>query len=159
MRHRPTDPQHPTVPRHGVAGHSSFDPSGKTGGKVWTSAGVVLLALFLSAFPLAAQGSADTERGADPGDGGAAKAAHVVNINTADASQLALLPRVGPALSQRILDFRKENGEFEAPEELILVRGIGEKTFELLEPYVVVKGETTLTEKVRGVRSASAGGR
>lgn len=159
MSNRPIDPQHTNVLRHGVARSSSSDPSRKPGGKVSTAAGVVLLALFLSAFPLAAQGSADTEQGADPGDGGGTKAAHVVNINTADASQLALLPRVGPALSQRILDFRQENGEFEAPEELILVRGIGEKTFELLEPYVVVKGETTLTEKVRGVRSASGGSR
>ena len=124
----------------------------KNGGRAATAAGVVLLALFLTAFPVAAQ-----EGGAADGDasGGAEKAARVVNINTADASQLALLPRVGPALSQRILDFRKDNGDFEAPEELILVRGIGEKTFELLEPYVVVKGETTLTEKIRGVRRTS----
>lgn len=125
-------------------------------GRVLTTAGVVLLALFLSVFPLAAQDGGNADESPKGGD---EPAARVVNINTADASQLALLPRVGPALSQRILDFRKENGEFEAPEELILVRGIGEKTFELLEPYVVVKGKTTLTEKVRGVRSASGGRR
>ena len=75
-----------------------------------------------------------------------------VNINEADASELALLPRVGPALSARIVEYREETGKFKSPEDLMLVRGIGEKTFELMEPYVAVSGKTTLTEKVRGVR-------
>ncbi len=74
----------------------------------------------------------------------------VVNINEASASQLALLPRVGPSLSARIVEFREENGKFKAPADLMLVRGIGEKTFQLMEPFVAVSGETTLTEKVRG---------
>ena len=73
----------------------------------------------------------------------------VININEASASQLALLPRVGPSLSARIVEFRKENGKFKAPADLMLVRGIGEKTFQLMKPYVVVSGETTLTEKIR----------
>ncbi len=73
----------------------------------------------------------------------------VVNINEASASQLALLPRVGPSLSARIIEFREENGKFKAPADLMLVRGIGEKTFQLMEPYIAVSGETTLTEKVR----------
>ncbi len=74
----------------------------------------------------------------------------VVNINEASASQLALLPRVGPSLSARIVELREENGKFKAPADLMLVRGIGEKTFQLMEPYVAVSGETTLSEKVRG---------
>jgi competence protein ComEA len=78
-----------------------------------------------------------------------------VNVNSADASQLALLPRVGPAIAQRIVDYRKQNGPFKKPEDLMLVRGIGEKTYELLKPYVVTAGETTLKEKVRASRSAS----
>lgn len=73
----------------------------------------------------------------------------VVNVNTADQDQLALLPRVGPALALRIIEYRDANGELTAPEELMLVRGIGEKTFELLEPWVAVEGETTLDGKVR----------
>jgi competence protein ComEA len=73
----------------------------------------------------------------------------VVNVNTADEDQLALLPRVGPSIAGRIAEHREANGEFAGPEELMLVRGIGEKTFELLEPWVVVEGDTTLTEKVR----------
>lgn len=72
-----------------------------------------------------------------------------VNINTAEIEQLSYLPRVGPALAQRIADFREENGEFESTEDLILVRGIGEKTYAQLEPFVVVEGKTTLTRKLR----------
>lgn len=79
----------------------------------------------------------------------------VVNINDASAGQLALLPRVGPSLSTRIVEFRKENGKFKAPADLMLVRGIGEKTFQLMEPYVAVSGETTLSEKVRGSQTQS----
>ena len=79
----------------------------------------------------------------------AADKSRVVNINEADAGQLALLPRVGPSLSARIVEFREANGKFKAPADLMLVRGIGEKTFALMEPYVAVSGETTLTEKVQ----------
>lgn len=79
----------------------------------------------------------------------AAAASGVVNVNTAEESQLTLLPRIGPSIAGRIVEFREENGPFESKEDLMLVRGIGEKTFELLEPYVVTKGETTLTGKVR----------
>ncbi len=77
----------------------------------------------------------------------------VVNINDADLEQLALLPRVGETVGQRIVDYREENGGFKDVEELLLVQGIGDKTFELLAPYVVVSGKTTLAEKVTVERS------
>lgn len=86
----------------------------------------------------------------------AAEARRVVNVNTADTSQLALLPRVGPAVAQRIVDFRKENGPFKSPEDLMLVQGIGEKTYQLIKPYVAVSGETTLKEKVKASKAASS---
>lgn len=78
----------------------------------------------------------------------------VVNINEADLEQLSLLPRVGETVGQRIVDFRDANGGFKDVEELLLVQGIGDKTFELLEPYVAVSGKTTLTEKVTVTRDA-----
>ena len=77
-----------------------------------------------------------------------------VNVNTADASQLALLPRVGPSVAQKIIDFRKENGPFKSAEDLMLVQGIGEKTYQLLKPYVAVSGETTLKEKVKAGKTS-----
>ncbi len=87
----------------------------------------------------------------------AAGAKGVVNINTASAEQLAYLPRVGPSLAGRIIQFREKNGRFKEPTDLLLVRGIGDSTFELLEPYVAVSGETSLAEKVR-VENKSKGG-
>mgnify|MGYP000880657541 FL=1 len=72
-----------------------------------------------------------------------------VNINTATAEQLQLLPRVGPSLAKRIVDFRSSNGTFTQPEEWMLVKGVGEKSFELLKPYLSISGETTLSEKVK----------
>jgi competence ComEA-like helix-hairpin-helix protein len=86
---------------------------------------------------------------------GAAAEGRKVNVNTADAAQLALLPRVGPSIAQRIVDYRKQNGPFKKTEDLMLVRGIGEKTFDLLKPYVATSGETTLKEKVKASRSGS----
>ncbi len=71
-----------------------------------------------------------------------------VNINSADSSQLSMLPRVGPSVADRIVDFRKDNGPFKKPEDLMLVQGIGEKTFQLIKPYVATSGDTTLKEKV-----------
>jgi competence protein ComEA len=87
---------------------------------------------------------------------GAEARSRVVNVNSADTSQLALLPRVGPSVAQRIVDYRKQNGPFKKPEDLMLVQGIGEKTFQLLKPYVAIAGETTLKEKVKGSKSGSA---
>ena len=81
----------------------------------------------------------------------------VVNINEAGLEQLTLLPRIGETVGQRIVDYRDANGGFKDIEELLLVQGIGDKTFELLEPYVAVKGETTLTEKVTVERGADGG--
>jgi competence protein ComEA len=71
-----------------------------------------------------------------------------VNINSADSSQLSMLPRVGPSVADRIVDYRKDNGPFKKAEDLMLVQGIGEKTFQLIKPYLATSGETTLKEKV-----------
>lgn len=80
-----------------------------------------------------------------------------VNINSASVDELSLLPRVGAAVGTRIIEFREANGDFLAVEDLMLVKGIGERTFELIEPYVSLSGETTLTEKVRSSRKAESG--
>jgi competence protein ComEA len=77
----------------------------------------------------------------------------VVNINTASSEELQLLPRVGPALAGRIIEFREANGPFRAVDEILAVKGIGDSSFEKLEPYIVTSGATTLTEKVRLARS------
>lgn len=61
-----------------------------------------------------------------------------VNVNTADAATLETLPRVGPAMAQRIIEWREANGRFTTIEDLMSVTGIGEKTFEGLQDLVVV---------------------
>ena len=88
--------------------------------------------------------------------GSAASAQGVVNVNTATAEQLQLLPRIGPALAERIIAFREANGQFKKAEELVAVKGIGEKSLENLRPYIVITGETTLKEKVRLPRKSKA---
>lgn len=61
-----------------------------------------------------------------------------VNLNTADAEELATLPRVGPVLAQRIVDWRKQHGRFTRVEELDAVDGVGPKLLEALLPLVRV---------------------
>jgi competence protein ComEA len=61
-----------------------------------------------------------------------------VNINTADAATLETLPRVGPAMSARIIAWRETNGRFTAVEDLMSVTGIGEKTFEGFKDLVTL---------------------
>jgi competence protein ComEA len=78
----------------------------------------------------------------------------VVNINTAGTEQLQLLPRVGPALAERIIEFREAHGPFGSIDELVAVKGIGETSLAKLEPYVTTGGETTLTVKVKLPRSS-----
>lgn len=73
----------------------------------------------------------------------------VVNINTADADTLQKLPRVGPVISARVVEFRSQVGAFGSKEDLLKVRGIGPKTMEMLRTFVVVEGETTLTRKLK----------
>jgi competence protein ComEA len=82
-----------------------------------------------------------------------------VNINSADAAQLTLLPRVGQSLAQRIVDYRKENGPFKAPEDLMLVGGVGQRMFEMIKPYVAISGATTLDEKPHKDRKSGSGGK
>lgn len=62
----------------------------------------------------------------------------VVNINNADQSALESLPGVGPALAQRILDWRSTNGQFGSVEQLLDVAGIGAKTLEKFRDRVTV---------------------
>ncbi len=62
-----------------------------------------------------------------------------VNINTANLQELELLPSIGPAIAQRIIDYRDTNGKFNAVEDIMHVRGIGQATFEHLQSSISVK--------------------
>ncbi len=106
------------------------------------------LPIFITAFIIATMSvaamAADTPTAAPAG---------VVNINTADVAQLSLLPRIGAKVAQRIVDYRQEHGAFKKTSDLMQVKGIGDKSFQSLSPYLTVEGKTTLTAKVRGPKS------
>lgn len=62
-----------------------------------------------------------------------------ININTASLAELQKLPRVGEKVAQRIIDFRKEHGKFKKIEEIMKVKGIGEKMFEKIKDLITVE--------------------
>ncbi|MDN4596261.1 ComEA family DNA-binding protein [Leifsonia virtsii] len=85
----------------------------------------------------------DPPAGAAVGSGsavgsGAAAGSAPVNLNTATQAELEGLPRIGPALAQRIVDWRQANGRFAQPSDLLKVSGIGQKLFDGLKDRVVV---------------------
>jgi competence protein ComEA len=65
-------------------------------------------------------------------------AAHPINANTATEQKLQLLPGVGPVTAAKIVQERRANGPFRTVDELVRVKGIGEKTLEKLRKYVRV---------------------
>jgi competence protein ComEA len=62
-----------------------------------------------------------------------------VNLNTADSAALESLPGIGPALAQRIIDYRQAHGPFERIEDLMQVSGIGEATFEEVKDLIATR--------------------
>lgn len=94
----------------------------------------VVLAL---ALVLLCAAPADADLAAGSGEAAPPK----VDLNLADVQALVSLPGVGEAMAQRILDWRAEHGRFERVEDLIKVKGIGEKSFEKLRPFVTVEAK------------------
>lgn len=61
-----------------------------------------------------------------------------ININTADLSGLDKIPGVGPAIAQRIIDYRTQNGNYQTIEDIKKVKGIGDATFEKMKNTITV---------------------
>ncbi len=70
---------------------------------------------------------------------GGSKQTDKININTDNINELTNLPGVGQALAQKIINYRKENGDFKKIEDLKNVSGIGDKKFESLRDYIIIK--------------------
>ena len=67
-----------------------------------------------------------------------ASAVRLINVNSAPLSELDLLPGIGPALGQRIIEYRNEHGFFEHIDELQEVSGIGPRTLEKMKPLITL---------------------
>ena len=90
------------------------------------SVGLVFALVFSFLSPVGATANSETKK---------------ININTASAANLQQLPRIGPKVAQRIIDFREKHGKFKRVEELMKVKGIGEKTFMNLKDLITVGTE------------------
>ena len=89
----------------------------------------------------AAQGAAGAGKAGKSSGSGKAAAGNdgvLVNINTASADELTKLKGIGPAMAQRIVEYREENGMFHSPEDLQRVRGIGKAKFAKLKEQVTL---------------------
>jgi competence protein ComEA len=91
---------------------------------MWTR----VLALHLSLFVLFVSLSSATKK----------PSTQPVNINTADSTQLQLVPGIGPSTAEKILQMRKSYGSFKSVNELTAIRGIGPKRLEKMRKYLTV---------------------
>ena len=93
---------------------------------VGTMAALMLLAALVLATPA---GAAAPAPGAPP---------EKININTAGVDEFVALPGIGHAYAERIVEYRQKNGPFKRLEDLLNVRGIGEKTYERIKDRVTL---------------------
>jgi competence protein ComEA len=100
---------------------------------------VLTLAAVLSLFAMQPR-DVSAQAKASPRAGAAAKPASsaVVNLNSASAADLEALPGIGAKTAARIVEYRQKNGPFKKVEELMNVRGVGEKNFLKLKAQITV---------------------
>ena len=101
---------------------------------------VLSLAMFGVLMSAAPSLAGQTTKSADATHAAAAKpaAAAVVNINTATAADFEALPGIGAKTAARIVEYRQKNGPFKKVEELMNVRGLGEKNFLKLKAQLTI---------------------
>ena len=87
----------------------------------------VLVSLWLILFLLAAASSAKKKPPLKP-----------VNINTATSEELQQVPGIGPATAQKILQMRKSYGPFKSVDDLLAIRGLGQKRLDKMRKYLTV---------------------
>jgi len=99
---------------------------------VLASLGLVAMALAVAAGPaLAVEG--------DKGETAKNAPSRQIDINKATAVELTAIPGVGTVIAERIVDFRDKQGPFLRVEDLLKIRGIGEKSFQKIRPHVKVE--------------------
>ena len=95
-----------------------------------------VIASLLAAMPQPAVAQTSSRAGAKAASSAAPST--IVNINTASAGDLEALPGIGAKTAARIVEYRQKNGPFKKIEELMNVRGVGEKNFLKLKPQITV---------------------
>ncbi len=98
-------------------------------------AATLVALLVCLAVPAGASAAAGKRSAAAPAD---APRAHRVDVNTAGVEELQTLPRIGPALARRIVEYRRKAGPFRRVEDLLAVRGIGPKLLERLRGKIAI---------------------
>ena len=93
--------------------------------------GALFVALTVIVLPTAAQQQPDAAAAK-------ASASAPVNLNTATPAQLEALPGIGAKVAERIVEYRQKTGGFKKVEDLMNVRGVGEKSFLKLKPLITV---------------------
>lgn len=68
----------------------------------------------------------------------ASASSDIINLNTASAAQIATLPGIGPKTADLIIQYRQKNGGFKKVEEIMNVRGVGEKSFLKLKSRITL---------------------
>ena len=96
---------------------------------------IVFVALVVFALSMAASAQETPRRSSATSS---ASASAPVNLNTASVAQLETLPGIGKATAERILEYRQKNGSFKKVEDLMNVRGVGEKSFLQLKALITV---------------------
>jgi competence protein ComEA len=111
---------------------------------------LVILAAIVVAQPTLSIASPQATKAATGTAKAKATASNPVNLNSASVAQLQTLPGIGASAAQRIVEYRQKNGSFKKIEELMNVKGIGEKSFLKLKPLITVaadKGDRAGAEK------------
>jgi len=101
-----------------------------------TLAGIVLTALMIGTAPVGA--TQENGRSPQPSRAAARALAAPVNLKTASSARRQELPGIGPRTAERIIEYRQKNGGFKKIEELMNVKGIGEKSFLKLKAQITV---------------------
>jgi competence protein ComEA len=92
-------------------------------------------------FALVGSAPAHAQRATRPPAAGSTAPAAVVNLNTATAAQIATLPGIGPKTAELVVQYRQKNGPFKKIEEIMNVKGIGEKSFLRIKDRLTVAAE------------------